>query len=75
MIKKPYELMTKEELEQEIDMLDFQLSFEDYYAIDVDDGALAMHKAWQDKIKSKINKLKELIKKNIWLVHTNYVKR
>jgi hypothetical protein len=67
--------MTKEELEQEIDMLDFQLSFEDYYAIDVDSDALAMHKAWQDKIKSKINKLKDLIKKNTWLVHTNYVKR
>ncbi len=75
MTKKTYESMTKEELEQEIEDLDFQLSFEDYYAIDIDGDALAMHKAWQDKIKSKINKLKELIKKNTWLVHTNYVSR
>jgi hypothetical protein len=75
MTKKPYESMTKEELEQEIDMLDFQLSFEDYYAIDIDADALAMHKAWQDKIKFKINKLKDLLKKKTWLVHTNYVSR
>jgi uncharacterized coiled-coil protein SlyX len=58
----PYESMTKEQLEQEIDMLEFQLSFEDYYAIDVDDDALAMHKSWQDKINSNIKKLQDLLK-------------
>jgi hypothetical protein len=75
MTKKPYESMTKEELEQEIDMLDFQLSFEDYYAIDVSGDELAMHKAWQDKTKLTIKKLQDLLKKKTWLVHTNYVSR
>ena len=64
MTKIPYESMTNEELEQEIEDLELDLDFEDYYAIDIDADALAMHKAWQDKIKSKINKLKDLLKRN-----------
>jgi hypothetical protein len=55
--------MSKEQLEIEIEDLELDLDFEEYYAIDIDDAALAMHNASQDKIKSLIIKLKDLLKK------------
>jgi len=62
-LKKSYESMSKEQLEIEIEDLELDLDFEEYYAIDIDDAALAMHNASQDKIKSLIIKLKDLLKK------------